>query len=197
MKLLPIHYSATRGELCRRTERGQHPISGGLLWDGQPMPVPVGSGGAVDGSKGCGMGRHSQSCFQGLPGRRWVSKWWLEFCKAVRRGRMLTPCWGWEEVTREDLSCRQEEWDKEKGRGEESSLQWCVLGCPVWTAQIPPMLCCCPSFGPCTKLVLSAVARGLFFLPMCKGTCPLLRDRRGQWRRCSKSSVMLLCFDSG
>lgn len=141
MKLLPMHYSATCGEFCRRTERGQHPRSGGFLWDGQPMPIPEGSRGAVDGSKGCRMGRQSQSLFQELPGRWCKGAWWL----GKRKGAHPRLGLRMKHQRRSVLQTRGV-WQGEGG-GEGNTLHWCVLDCPVWTVQIPPVfhLCHCQS----------------------------------------------------
>lgn len=146
-------------------------------------PVPVGSHGAVGGSKGCRMGRHSQSWCQGLPGGWWVDARWPELCKAVGRGRVFTPCWGEEEKKTSERICPADKGSVTERRGEEKralNIGVCLIALSRLSKSLLCFAVVSPSLGQCTRLVLHAVASGLCFSPRCKGTCPLLRDRRGQ-----------------
>lgn len=157
MKLLPMHYSATCGGSAAASQ------AGGFPWDRSPCRAP-GEPWGCRWQQRLRDGRLGQSWCQGLPGR-WRGRR-MELGKAMGRGRVLTPGWGWEENIREDPSCRQEEWDREKGRGEESSLHWCVLDCPVWTVQIPPVLCSYQSLSwPMYKAAVVCSALGALLPP--------------------------------
>lgn len=111
---------------------GVHPTPGLI-----PITSPLGSHGAVDGSKGCGMERFSLGWFDQLLGRRWGTddglsrQWEEEGCSPVRAKRMTL-----ERICALDRM------------GEERTLHLHVFNhmfdwkahCPVQIIQIPSVL---------------------------------------------------------